>query len=822
MEQMNIENTKLLEGMETIPPGTEEILPDTFAGRGDLREVEVPGSVKKIGDRAFAGCTSLREVKLEDGVRSVGKGCFAGCISLETVIFPDSAAGVKDGCFQDCSSLKLVHLPERLVYVDQEVFAGCTSLEEITIPAQVKMIGAEAFRGCTALRKVSFAGKDTRVYQDAFQGCTALSTASAGEIAGRFTKPLSFRIRTDREGIAGRMSTFARRDFLLDGVPCSSIESALQSFRFEDEMEQAEICAMEAPDARWAQSSEAWKETGLLYWQGRTFPRESQEYQELLDHLFMSVYEQDNAFRVDVTFCRGAEIRLRNWSRNPAAALLTQGEFLARLKRLSWLEEGETLHTTMEEILAAGGRAAGQSESLASVSGGKSELSSIPAETSGAAISGVTQSSSAAISGVTQSSGASIFGMNQSLSAAIPGTTQLQGTAIPGATPSPSVTIPYVTSSPGERRIVVMGGSFNPPTLAHYRLMAEAVEASGAEKGIFVPSNHEYVEKKMQRQRQKNLVLSEETRLAMLQAMCKDDGRMTVDTCEYGRISRAKTYETMETIQEKYSDAVLYFVAGGDKLSVIPRWHKAEAFLEQFRILVVTREGMNPEAMIGGNPFLCSHAGSFALLQKPEGVEGISSTSVRKLLQEGDSEGAKQVHPQVWEMLLKEGWFVRNITSFRGSFEFLSNFYEAPVEFDGLLYGNNEAAFQAQKCLTQEERKIFTGMRPAKAKRAGRQVQLRPDWEEVKCGLMEEIVRAKFTQNPELAMRLLATEDRLIQEGNTWHDTYWGVDSRTGEGENHLGKILMKVREEIRENLSKPTCARRVGVPPSHENLAGA
>ena len=61
---------------------------------------------------------------------------------------------------------------------------------------------------------------------------------------------------------------------------------------------------------------------------------------------------------------------------------------------------------------------------------------------------------------------------------------------------------------------------------------------------------------------------------------------------------------------------------------------------------------------------------------------------------------------------------------------------------------------------------------------------------------MEEIVRAKFGQNPVLADKLLATGDTLLIEGNTWGDKFWGVDTRVGQGENHLGKILMKVRAE--------------------------
>ena len=98
------------------------------------------------------------------------------------------------------------------------------------------------------------------------------------------------------------------------------------------------------------------------------------------------------------------------------------------------------------------------------------------------------------------------------------------------------------------------------------------------------------------------------------------------------------------------------------------------------------------------------------------------------------------------------------------------------------------------------EREQFCELPANKAKRLGRQVELRSGWEEIKTELMLEIVRAKFTQNPVLAARLLATGARKLVEGNTWKDVFWGVDLRTGEGENHLGQILMQVREELKGN----------------------
>ena len=139
------------------------------------------------------------------------------------------------------------------------------------------------------------------------------------------------------------------------------------------------------------------------------------------------------------------------------------------------------------------------------------------------------------------------------------------------------------------------------------------------------------------------------------------------------------------------------------------------------------------------------------------------------------------------------------IQRFRDAYGFLSNFHEAPVSYGGLTYGNAEAAFQAQKCMSHEQKRAFTQMRPAKAKKAGRQVALRPDWEQVKVDIMAGIVLAKFSGNEELKWRLLATGDAILEEGNTWHDTFWGVDAKTGEGQNHLGRILMEVRARLRE-----------------------
>lgn len=348
--------------------------------------------------------------------------------------------------------------------------------------------------------------------------------------------------------------------------------------------------------------------------------------------------------------------------------------------------------------------------------------------------------------------------------------------------------------------IIVMGGSFNPPTIAHQRLLLGAVNALGADKGIFVPSSHAYVKTKMKRAKHPEETLVEAMRLKMLSVMAEDDPRLLVDDLEYHRKAKGYTYETMLEVQEKYPDATLCFLAGGDKVDIFPRWHRINEFLERFHIIVVRRDGEDPEAAIEANDFLRSHKDKFHVIEAPEGIDGISSSAIRDKLRENEPGAEEMCHPQVWKLIQENGGIGKpTVHCFRNEYRFLSNFWDAPVTYKGLTYQNAEAAFQAQKCMDEAEKAQFTTLRSNEAKRLGRYVQLRPDWEEVKVGIMEEIVRAKFIQNEELKWRLIATGDAYLEEGNTWHDTCWGVDAKTGEGQNHLGKILMKVREELKE-----------------------
>lgn len=135
-----------------------------------------------------------------------------------------------------------------------------------------------------------------------------------------------------------------------------------------------------------------------------------------------------------------------------------------------------------------------------------------------------------------------------------------------------------------------------------------------------------------------------------------------------------------------------------------------------------------------------------------------------------------------------------DIESFDGPFRFLSNFHQVRITHDGISFTTTEHAFQAAKTLDFAARwEISLLETPGKAKRAGRKLVLRPDWDEVKLSVMTELTILKFSNHAWLREKLIGTHGRELIEGNKWNDTFWGVCN--GEGQNHLGKILMHVRD---------------------------
>lgn len=142
------------------------------------------------------------------------------------------------------------------------------------------------------------------------------------------------------------------------------------------------------------------------------------------------------------------------------------------------------------------------------------------------------------------------------------------------------------------------------------------------------------------------------------------------------------------------------------------------------------------------------------------------------------------------------------ISEFKEQFAFLSNFYHCEFVWNGFTWHSSECAYQAAKSINYNDWCAIAKMSAGQSKRAGKKVKLRADWEQIKFHLMHEIVREKFLQNDHLKMLLIATGERLLEEGNSWGDRVWGISpANSGNGKNELGKILMAIRKELNGSL---------------------
>lgn len=144
------------------------------------------------------------------------------------------------------------------------------------------------------------------------------------------------------------------------------------------------------------------------------------------------------------------------------------------------------------------------------------------------------------------------------------------------------------------------------------------------------------------------------------------------------------------------------------------------------------------------------------------------------------------------------------IDEFRGEFEFLSNMYKIDLPYkDGWVAKSAEHIFQAEKAISYNDWKyVISASHPKLAKARGRYIECRSDWDVEKIDIMRKVLYHKFTSDYDLRNMLKATGDAILIEGNCWCDTYWGVCNCRkcqGKGENHLGRILMEVRDRLFE-----------------------
>ncbi len=138
------------------------------------------------------------------------------------------------------------------------------------------------------------------------------------------------------------------------------------------------------------------------------------------------------------------------------------------------------------------------------------------------------------------------------------------------------------------------------------------------------------------------------------------------------------------------------------------------------------------------------------------------------------------------------------IRKFRGDYRWLSNFAQVPITLDGVTYASVEHAYQSAKSNNPLWKKLCADPKwtAGQVKTFSHEIKKVDDWDEIKFGVMWVCVKQKFNTEP-FKTKLLTTGHEYIQEGNNHGDEYWGVNLETGVGENHLGELIMEMRNKL-------------------------
>lgn len=159
-----------------IKKGVKNIPAYSFRDRKDIAEVrfESPSMVTSIGDYAFIGCENIRKIELPESLRTLGEGTFRECVGLESIAIPSKVKKLPKFLFYWCEGLREVKLPSALTVIERGCFGFCRSLESVSFPAGIKNIGMNAFSCCESLTEIVLPASLTELESYAFSDCRNL------------------------------------------------------------------------------------------------------------------------------------------------------------------------------------------------------------------------------------------------------------------------------------------------------------------------------------------------------------------------------------------------------------------------------------------------------------------------------------------------------------------------------------------------------------------------------------------------------------------------------------------------------------------------
>ncbi len=157
-----------------IPPLVTELRATCFT-HCPLEEISIPDTVTSIGSYCFSD-TNIKDIRLPDGLTKLSDGLFDHCRFLEKIEIPENVTEIGEKCFYWCSSLQSITLPDACRTIGELSFGKCYNIKELHLSASLKAIPAEAFRDCRLLEEADIPDSVTKIGHNSFIGCDALKT----------------------------------------------------------------------------------------------------------------------------------------------------------------------------------------------------------------------------------------------------------------------------------------------------------------------------------------------------------------------------------------------------------------------------------------------------------------------------------------------------------------------------------------------------------------------------------------------------------------------------------------------------------------------
>lgn len=195
--------------------------------------------------------------------------------------------------------------------------------------------------------------------------------------------------------------------------------------------------------------------------------------------------------------------------------------------------------------------------------------------------------------------------------------------------------------------IVVLGGSFNPCTLAHQDTLLRAMKLIDAKLGIYLPTGNHYG---------KSELIDFDIRVHLLELM--NTPKTYISLYENSCQTHPKTLQSLDYIQSCYPNATLYFIVGLDNLIDIPNWYMPEMLLSKHHLICTSRDFHKPKPILS-QPFYQPYLSHIHILNTNPEMQAVSSSQVRSLIQNKKGEQCSSLlHPDVYQYIMKHHLYI--------------------------------------------------------------------------------------------------------------------------------------------------------------------